>query len=593
MIPKAFVDFFIIFSDSDLKNTVLRTDGVLNLVGEEKQSWKMYIQPSAVDSGLNLFHSVSKKNYRLWCFGELFQYKGKSRDTDKILDEFINDLAEDRQRPQELNGHFLMVGRDDMRRLFFIWTNRLGTYHAYYSINAKAKAIGSFFPVVADIGSEKDLDWLGITGFFGFGFFPEDRTYFKDIKIFYPASAYIFNENGQLIKHQRYWQWDYLPDRGRSYIDTVSEFGQRLEDILDDHTKYGRVALPISGGLDSRTLAALLPENRPIWSFSYGWGENSQEIKIAEKVASIRNFAFEPFIIEPYLFKNLDLITKSVECFQDIVICRQAAVVDKVYSYADYIFAAHWGDVWCDEMGTVGRQLDQEQVVKHILKKMRNHSHDWLLENICKVRLKEDFEAILHNLIKEQVNYYQNIDDIDFRIKAFKTDKWSFRWTMASIRMYQPASFPRLPFYDNRMVDFFLSVPSEFVKGRKLQIDYLRYFKPEFAKVKWQPYDANLFLYKYTNSLLLPQKILKKIFRLLNRKKTIERNWQRQFLYNDQARVNLERCLLDRDLKIHQFVSPDKIRPLIEDLFSTYCSKDTGYAVSMLLTFSEWLKRYG
>ena len=33
----------------------------------------------------------------------------------------------------------------------------------------------------------------------------------------------------------------------------------------------------------------------------------------------------------------------------------------------------------------------------------------------------------------------------------------SFRWTTTSLRMFQAAAFPRLPFYDTRMADFFSS----------------------------------------------------------------------------------------------------------------------------------------
>lgn len=586
--PKAFVDFFISFSGEDLTGDFLRTDSPLRQIAEYNGKWKMYIQQN---SDLALFHTAGNDRYCLWCFGEIFQYKDKGcNDINKILEAFLNDLLESREKPGELNGHFLIICWDSKEKIFFVWTNRLGTYHAYYSLNNQNRAIGSFSPHLYATASGKELDWIGIAGLFGFGFFPKDRTHFEDIKIFLPASCYEFDENGKLIRQQRYWRWNHIPDRNRSYIDTVLRFGNILENILDDYTRDGKIALPISGGLDSRTVASLVPNNRRIWSFSYGWSKDSAEINIAEKVAKIRNFPFRSFVIEPYIFDKLDLIMKSVEGFQDLLICRQASVVEELYANADYLLVSHWGDVWNSSMGAIGRKLKLDEITRLIFKKTRKHYYDWLLENIVKPKLKNDPEEILHDIVEEQAKDYEDIEEIDFRIKAIKTDSWSFRWTLASIRMYQPACFPRLPFYDNRIVDFFLTVPSEYVKDRKLQIDYLKYFKPEFAKVKWQVYDANLLRYKYFNSWLLPKRIFNKVQRIIRRKTIIERNWEKQFLSNAQGRQGLEKNLLSQGLKIHEFVPASKINPLINGLFSGKISRDTGYSLSMLLTFSAWLE---
>ena len=47
------------------------------------------------------------------------------------------------------------------------------------------------------------MDQTGLTGFFGFGFFPQDRTYFKDIRILQPATRYIFGANGEKLMREK------------------------------------------------------------------------------------------------------------------------------------------------------------------------------------------------------------------------------------------------------------------------------------------------------------------------------------------------------------------------------------------------------
>ena len=75
------------------------------------------------------------------------------------------------------------------------------------------------------------------------------------------------------------------------------------------------------------------------------------ETRIARQVANSRGLPFQAFTIKPYLFDHLDLVMASVEGFQDVTQCRQAAVMDEIARQADYLIAAHWGDVWLDDMG--------------------------------------------------------------------------------------------------------------------------------------------------------------------------------------------------------------------------------------------------
>ena len=64
------------------------------------------------------------------------------------------------------------------------------------------------------------------------------------------------------------------------------------------------------------------------------------------------------------------------------------------------------------------------------------------------------------------------------------------------------------------------------MKKRSFQIEYLKRFAPDLAKVRWQPFDADLYEYKYFNTWLLPRRIIKKIRRTLSGQTTIQRNWE-------------------------------------------------------------------
>ena len=182
------------------------------------------------------------------------------------------------------------------------------------------------------------------------------------------------------------------------------------------------------------------------------------------------------------------------------------------------------------------------------------------------------------------------IDDLDFRVKAFKTDNWSFRWTLASIRMFQAAAFPRLPFYDTRLADFFCTVPSEFMEGRRLQIDYLKRFAPDLARIDWQPYSANLYRYQHYNSWLLPKRAVKKAWRWVKGKEVTERNWEVQFR-GEKGESGLRHWLLPSWLTPSQ-IGPRRINRKVSlgAFRSNPLEEGRGYTVSMLLTLSVWLE---
>ncbi len=193
--------------------------------------------------------------------------------------------------------------------------------------------------------------------------------------------------------------------------------------------------------------------------------------------------------------------------------------------------------------------------------------------------------------IQDKLTVLSGIDDLDFKVKAWKTSDWSFRWTLSSLRMFQVGLFPLLPFYDNRLVDYFLRVPGEMVAGRKLQIDYLKRYAPDLAKVNWQPYNANLYQYQNFNTWLLPRRGIQKLKRILFPQPITQRNWEVQFL-NKQGRSGLKVYLLEHGLKLHQLFSVKDLQQLLNDFYQEP-DASRGYAVSMLLTVSAWLEQYG
>lgn len=542
-------------------------------------SSSLYI--SAVDEQWQGFPVVDYQDdkWQVWALGEFFG-------SQPIFPLHI-------ENPKILNGHFLIFAYDRIEEYWHVITNRLGTMHAYFSDCSDCSAIGTYSPSVAAFSGCKDIDWESIYAFFNLGFFLDDTTYRKGVHLFPPSHHTVLNNTGKIILKSEYWHWFYEPDFNLTYDQAIGQFKQIFDEVLTDQVKGKRVALPLSGGLDSRSTLAVLGSNTncgatSLFPFSYGYTDHSQETKIASELAHVRDLGIKTWTIEPYLFQNIRRISSCLEGFQDITQARQAFVVDDLGLNATHVVAAHWGDVWLDDMGLLNHPVQTNKLLSNIiLEKYRKKNIERLL-GLFSDPFTGDYDALLNNKIENSLDSLDQISETDFKVKAWKTIQWSHRWTLTSIRMYQSGLFPLLPFYDNRLVDFFCHLPSSYVHGRQLQIDYLKKFAPDLAKIKWQAYDANLFQIKYFNSWLVPHRIYQKAKRAFSNTPVKQRNWEVQFLTSD-GRSNLSSQLLENAAELHKYCSRVELESMIDDLF-IHPGGGLAYCLSMLLTFSSWLE---
>lgn len=521
---------------------------------------------------------VNDNEYKLTLIGQLYE----SVDSAELLDRCIKYIQQPASRYNDPAGHYIIFVSVLATRHTYVFTNRMGSYHAYWSDD---RVISTSYLALAKTKEQKTLNWEGIAGFMAMGYFPDDSTHLKGISIFEPANCYRFDSTLQLVEKKRYCNWQYQPENKplESYIVELKDI---LQSSLATATNNYNTAIPISGGLDSRLLAGELSTEanhtyKTLNAFSYGYTTDSPELKIAGKIAAARNIPIHLYQLPNYLFQQLDEIVESVELFQYVDGTRQASTADWLRQNADVVIGGHWGDVWMNDMGVDSKGDLLPAFQKKIIKK----GSQWLLDNVCSQHINNSSEY-LSDYFQSFVSKHNDIRSADFLMKIYKTDQWSFRWTTASLRMYQAATMPVLPFYDTRIVDLFCTVPSTAVKDRLLEIEYLKHYHKDLAKITWQEYDADLYNYKYFNNRNIAYRAAKKLQRLATGEKPIQRNWE-IFYMNAEGRQHLEKRLLNNNL-LNELVPEGKTRDLLNDLYNNP-SAANGYTVSMLLTFLIFL----
>lgn len=468
--------------------------------------------------------------WALWASGPIFSYRG---DISRPLERFTTDLADGMADPASLDAHAVVFGWDGARRELSVWTDRMGTVHAYVGGRDGKRSVGTFLAGVAEAAGDS-LDWVGITGFCGFGFYPGDRTMFDDVRILRPATRTTFADHGRIVASERYWDWWYDPDHARSDDDFLDEFHDIWTRTVRQQLAGTRSVVPLSGGLDSRTIfAAAAPRDRvpadPVRTLTYGYAANSVEIRISQRVAATRGHQALELVIGPYLLERLSEVADAIEGFSGLSLCRQAGVSAEIASLGDRVVGGHWGDVWFDTAGVheAPGHVDLVSIAHH---KFAKRGREWLLENLCAEHLDDDPEDVLGQVLAEELERIPDLGDPDMVLKALKTEQWSFRWTLASVRAYQLAVPTLMPFYANEVVDFFLRVPTRRLPRRRLQTAYIRRHHPDLARITWQDTGMSLYERAWEPAHALARRAVAKGLRLARRQQVVERNSDVQYL---------------------------------------------------------------
>jgi len=575
-----FVDLHVTFGDSGPPHSLRLGNEWVALTDLPEVPWTGF----ATSPGGPPVCSAVAPGWDVWASGSVFSYRG---DPDRPLERFATDLASGTEDVAALDAHAVLFGRHHDSGEISVWTDRLGTVHAYVGGHPGRRAVGTFLPAVAE-QSGRQLDWVGITGFCGFGFYPGDRTMFCDVQVLRPATRTTFDASGAILSATRYWTWWYDPEYSRSEDDLLDEFHDVWARTAHRQLAGTRSVIPLSGGLDSRTLFAVAaPSDErpsdPVRTLTYGYSIRSPEIRIARRVAASRGHDALDLVIEPYLLDHIDEVFAALEGFSGLSLSRQAGVSREIAELGDHVVGGHWGDVWFDTAGAPP-DTTNDDLVDLSYKKFTKRGREWLLEHICRPNLRgDDPDQLLRELLHAEVEQLPDLGDGDFRLKVLKTEQWSFRWTLASVRAYQLALPTLLPFYANEVVEYFLRVPSDRLRGRRLQIAYLRRHHPDLARITWQDSGMSLFERPWEPTAALLRRARAKLTRAVLRRRLIERNWEVQFLGWDESGVPTPRLDDLQSLSLGSAVPAAEWRSLVSSL-ANEPTPGRGYAVEAAMT---------
>jgi uncharacterized protein (DUF2164 family) len=442
------------------------------------------------------------------------------------------------------------------------------------------------------IGEKINLDHKSICVFTAIGFFLDQDTYYKDLKVLKPGYEYELNNSGKtIISEKPYFSWHYSPIE-RSLNEIVLEFSNLFESIIKEQVGQKKVILPLSGGLDSRTQATALSHlGVAVQSYSYAFSNGFDETVYGKIIAKICNFPFFSWEIpKGYLWKKIDDLAKLNNCYSEFTHPRQMAFTEKYSSLGNLFSLGHLGDLFFDDLGVPDSMSFEDQVkitIKKILKKGGLELANSLWKNW---KLEGNFEDYLEERVRQLLSEIDIPNNANARIRAFKSLYWVPRWSASNLSIFESVAPISLPYFDNRMCEFICTIPEKYLSGRQIQIEYIKLRNPEIAKVTWQekrPF--NLYNYQFNKfPYNFPYRLANKLKRMLSRNKFIERNWELQFLGKEND-IELKKHLFENE-SFHDLIPKE----IVSHFYNQFFTKDAvfySHPVSMLLTLSMFAKQ--
>lgn len=427
---------------------------------------------------------------------------------------------------------------------------------------------------------KKNINYQAIAGWLASGFFFEDEYFTLEHKKKKPAL------------NLPSLNWYYTPEK-KPFEELLYDFTNIFESSIKTHTKDKKIILPLSGGLDSRTLAASLIGNKNVIAYSYEFSDGVEEIKYAKQIAEVCEWEFHSFTIpKGYLWRKIEEISSINECKTEFTHPRQMAVLKEVSHFGDIFLSGSMGDLLFDSYDSTDliKKNPTELINTQLLKPsgVEIASEFWNYLN-----LKDSFETYYNQKIERQIDKI-NIKNLPSLIRAYKSMYYVRNWTNVNMGFFTNFREVYAPYHDNKMCDFVCKIPEKHLKNRKIQIEYIKSKAPELAKIKWQKYNIDLYNYKKFNNTYLPKRIFKKSVRLLKEKvlkqeAIVERNWEIQFC-GTQNDIKLKSYLLNNSSLIK--IVPDYIINEFYRKFKFDSPLKYSHSISMLLTLSIWSRKY-
>ncbi len=445
---------------------------------------------------------------------------------------------------ESLNGNFAVVvqGKD----LVHIGVDTVRSIPLFFRLDKEALMVSDDARVLISPSNKVDME--SAIEYAGAGYVTGPHTLFESIYGLQAGEFGTWQIGTESIKTQRYYQYTCSYD---SKISTSDLCGQ-LDDVMSGvfsryiETLDGRqVVVPLSGGLDSRFIAAMLKKSKydNVLCYSYGVPRNKESM-LSEKTAALLGY---PWVQITYsrdiwrdAFDNPDIkeyrsfaANAGSYPFHDDWPAVRTLKENGMVSEDAVFTPGHTGDfISGDRLKYLFNPYiwdgDAHDIKGALIKKHYSLWHDFV--NVGYV-----YDAVVRR-IDEALSFLPQDTDEDVS-RMFEYWEWQERqskYIINSVRVYEFFGFAwRIPLWDRELMDFWKHVGISLKMHQYLYKKYLYSYNPLNI---FQEKDLPPMWSSDEIPALLPRRFRKRVFENFKRFPGVEKMYERYLTYKRHLR---------------------------------------------------------
>lgn len=528
--------------------------------------------------------------YSLIFCGEIFSVEGVSPGEIKDSAIFFLSLIEKHglEILSKINGQFSASFHDHTVNATYLVSDRFGTHPLYYTHNNNRLLFASEVKALLKDSIDKKINFQGIAELFSYGHVFGEKTLFDGISLVPPASIIKYGQNR--LEKTEYWSYPYLEEvySKQSINKTKSN---ALQDTLE-HTliraaqrqsaNTDKILVPLSGGLDSRYVAALYHHigGRNLMTFTMG-PDDSEDQMYGRQVAHALAFQHFKFNVQPekiwddasrfsYYSDSMSYLSGPLQIFGPLEYFSGKKEILAASQMCDALFGS---TLWRSRI----RTLQNNEAPRHIT--------DDIIVDIFKVYDQQQVAKLFNP------DVYKKIEDL-YRIEPQKycssnhhplhnyyrllMNEHGRRGTLGGNIVLNLSFETRMLSYDNDVFDLGWQLP---IVYREHQYLYRKAFSnlfPELSQIKRQGYDLKIDASKSRYELkVLENKIAALALRSpLKHVAKYYKPWSKtnytnhSMWFKNELREKLVALLSNKNLRCREYLNTNYIETLLSEHLS-------------------------
>jgi asparagine synthase (glutamine-hydrolysing) len=396
---------------------------------------------------------------------------------------------------RSLRGTFTAAFWDGQAGRLYLLNDRFGMRPLYYAKVPGGLIFGSEVKaVIADPRVSRNENLRGIAQFFTFGQLLNEDTFFESVQLLPAAGWLTYDVKADRLTVERYWTPNWSVDTVCSREDHLERIDAALKASVDRCTAGPkRLGISLSGGLDSRTVLALMDPGTDVTAVSLGVA-GGLDHRCAAAMARRFGCPHHAYVLDDaFLGQYEEHLRRMVQLTDGHYLC-QCIVMPTLPFYRelgiDVLLRGHAGELmhmskaynFSLDRASLGLR-DGPELEGWLMNRLRTFISDPAAGTIFAPNLRETVEDLARGSLRMALRATEGTDSPVHRIWRLFLEQRLRRETSLSLAEFYSVVETRLPLLDPDLVDALMAAPPDLKLDATIQSYILKKRRPDFLAV--------------------------------------------------------------------------------------------------------------